>query len=69
MTPHLNTELSWSEWVPFGEALDRAPRKPGVYTAREQATGQIVYIGILVGVVQRGKYPETSASRWAVPYT
>ena len=46
MTPHLNTELSWSEWVPFDEALDRAPRKPGVYRTREQATGQIVYIGM-----------------------
>lgn len=36
----------WSDWVPFAEALDAAPRLPGVYMAREGASGAVVYIGM-----------------------
>lgn len=36
----------WSEWVPSADALAQAPRQPGVYMAREGATGAVVYIGM-----------------------
>ena len=35
----------WSAWMPFGDALESAPRLPGVYMAREGSDGPIVYIG------------------------
>lgn len=35
----------WSEWTPLADALEGAPREPGVYMAREGATGPIVYVG------------------------
>lgn len=36
----------WSEWVPFANALDMAPRLPGVYMAREGTIGPLVYVGM-----------------------
>src|SRR4051812_15685578 len=36
----------WSPWVAFGDALDLAPRLPGVYLAREGTVGPIVYVGM-----------------------
>ena len=36
----------WSPWVPFAEALWKAPRLPGVYLAREGRGGPIVYVGM-----------------------
>jgi hypothetical protein len=35
---------TWSPWLPFEEALETAPRLPGVYVARF-ANGPIVYVG------------------------
>lgn len=40
------SEIVWSDWVPFAEALATAPRQPGVYMAREGVDGQVVYIGM-----------------------
>lgn len=40
------SEVEWSEWIPFAEALATAPRMPGVYMAREGETGAVVYIGM-----------------------
>lgn len=37
---------AWSAWVPFDEALATAPRKPGVYLAREGTIGPVVYVGM-----------------------
>lgn len=34
----------WSGWLAFDDAVDRAPRLPGVYMAR--ASGLIVYVGM-----------------------
>lgn len=42
----LDELASWSPWVPFGEAATSAPRVPGVYAAREGATGPLIYIGM-----------------------
>lgn len=36
----------WSPWVAFADALDHAPRLPGVYLAREGTGGPIVYVGM-----------------------
>jgi hypothetical protein len=36
----------WSAWTPFAEAVDTAPREPGVYMAREGHSGPIVYVGM-----------------------
>ena len=36
----------WSEWVPWAEALDTAPLRPGVYMARVRADGAAVYVGM-----------------------
>jgi hypothetical protein len=49
--PTRATELPhrvWSEWIPFGEALDVAPRFPGVYMVRtaEDPHGHPVYVGM-----------------------
>lgn len=42
----LDTLAVWSAWVPFAEALAVAPKLPGVYMAREAATGTIAYVGM-----------------------
>ncbi len=42
----LDELVSWSPWVPFVEAAISAPRVPGVYTAREGATGPLIYVGM-----------------------
>jgi hypothetical protein len=42
----LDELATWSEWVPFGEALAAAPLVPGVYIAREGPTGPVVYVGM-----------------------
>ena len=42
----LDELATWSEWVPFGEALASAPLVPGVYVAREGTGGAIVYVGM-----------------------
>lgn len=42
----LENLADWSPWVPFADALALAPRQPGVYVAREGATGVVVYIGM-----------------------
>lgn len=34
----------WSLWLPFAEAVDQAPRSPGVYMARDRY--QVVYVGM-----------------------
>lgn len=36
----------WSPWAPFAEARMTAPRRPGVYLAREGLDGPIVYVGM-----------------------
>jgi hypothetical protein len=36
----------WSPWMPFSEARAAAPRRPGVYLAREGLDGPIVYAGM-----------------------
>lgn len=35
----------WSDWVHFAEAPAMAPKRPGVYMAREGSSGGIAYIG------------------------
>jgi hypothetical protein len=42
----LDRLADWSEWVPFSDAMDQAPKLPGVYMAREGASGPIVYVGM-----------------------
>ena len=42
----LDELANWSPWVPFAEALDVAPREPGVYVVREGRAGPIVYVGM-----------------------
>lgn len=37
---------TWSPWLPFAEARRAAPTTPGVYLAREHASGAIVYVGM-----------------------
>lgn len=37
---------SWSPWVSFADAMEHAPRHPGVYLAREGIEGPIVYVGM-----------------------
>lgn len=36
----------WSAWVRFADALETAPRTPGVYLAREGISGPLVYVGM-----------------------
>jgi hypothetical protein len=43
---NISIEPVWSDWLPFAEVLDSAPRLPGVYRARRGANGPIVYIGM-----------------------
>lgn len=35
---------SWSPWVPLGAA--QVPQLPGVYIAKQGATGPMVYVGM-----------------------
>lgn len=44
--PGFEVAAQWSPWVPFAEALETAPRTPGVYLAREGPGGQIIYVGM-----------------------
>jgi hypothetical protein len=39
------TEVDWSDWRPFFEAAERAPRLPGVYMVRRGGAPDVVYIG------------------------
>lgn len=36
----------WSPWLPFEQALAKAPLVPGVYMARDGAEGPVVYVGM-----------------------
>jgi hypothetical protein len=36
----------WSPWIPMADAVATAPLAPGVYMAREGATGPVVYVGM-----------------------
>jgi hypothetical protein len=36
----------WSEWVPFADALAKAPKLPGVYMLRDSYGGPILYVGM-----------------------
>ena len=55
---------AWSDWVPFAEALATAPKVPGVYLAREGASGPIVYFGMAGERAGSGK-PEGVRGRLA----
>ncbi|MEU8112741.1 hypothetical protein [Micromonospora sp. NPDC048947] len=35
---------AWSPWTPFELAIQQAPRLPGVYLARQTATGPLAYV-------------------------
>ncbi|MBM0274050.1 hypothetical protein [Micromonospora tarensis] len=37
---------TWSPWLPFADAVVRAPRLPGVYLVRQDADGGLVYVGM-----------------------
>lgn len=39
------TEVDWSDWRPFFEAVETAPRLPGVYMVRRAGAPDVVYIG------------------------
>lgn len=46
-TPHVTDDLAdWSAWGPLIESVAEAPAVPGIYMARERATGQVVYVGM-----------------------
>lgn len=53
----IETLAEWSAWVPFLQALHSAPRRPGVYLAREGVEGPIVYVGS-AGERQGGGKPQ-----------
>jgi hypothetical protein len=36
----------WSEWLPFGSAVQVAPREPGAYLLRDPGTCTIRYVGM-----------------------
>lgn len=40
-----STLACWSEWIPFAQAVQCAPRSPGVYVVRV-GDGPIVYVGM-----------------------
>jgi hypothetical protein len=42
----LEALATWSAWVPLAVVRVEAPRLPGVYMAREGATGRIIYVGM-----------------------
>ena len=46
MSRHPPSEILWSEWCRWDEALGLAPREPGVYMARDRASREVVYIGM-----------------------
>lgn len=37
---------TWSDWLPFADAVAGAPREPGVYLFRDSTTHVIVYAGM-----------------------
>lgn len=47
----LQSLADWSPWVLFTDAVDAAPREPGVYLARQAA--EIIYVG-MAGPRDRG---------------
>lgn len=61
----LDQLATWSDWLPFAEAVDNAPRIPGVYVAREGTNGAIVYIG-MAGERADGRRPEGLRGRLAI---
>lgn len=44
--PAIHELAQWSSWVHTATAREIAPRLPGVYLAREGATGPLVYVGM-----------------------
>jgi hypothetical protein len=46
MSRYPPSEIFWSEWCRWDEALGLAPREPGVYMARHRASREVVYIGM-----------------------
>lgn len=42
----LESIANWSQWERIGDALEIAPRSPGVYIAREGLDGPVVYVGM-----------------------
>ena len=46
MTALSVSDVLWSDWVRWNEALDVAPRKPGVYVVRQRVNHDVVYIGM-----------------------
>lgn len=49
--PVLSEVADWSPWVSFTEAVQTAPREPGVYLARQ--TDEVLYVG-MAGPRDRG---------------
>jgi hypothetical protein len=49
--PLLAKVAAWSAWVPFAEAVQIAPREPGVYLARQG--DEVLYVG-MAGPRDRG---------------
>lgn len=47
----LSGVAAWSAWVPFAEAVQAAPREPGVYLARQG--DEVLYVG-MAGPRDRG---------------
>lgn len=39
------SDVEWSEWLPFADAVQTAPRLPGVYMVRRTIAPDVVYIG------------------------
>ena len=59
------SDVEWSDWIPFSEALAIAPRVPGVYMAREGEAGDVVYIG-MAGERSGGGKPQGIRGRLAI---
>jgi hypothetical protein len=38
-------DVEWSQWMPFAEGIEQAPKLPGVYMIRRSGTPDVVYIG------------------------
>lgn len=55
----------WSDWMPFADAIDAAPRLPGVYMARSGSSGPIVYVG-MAGERAGGSRPQGLRGRLMV---
>jgi hypothetical protein len=62
---HVEKLCDWSRWMPFSEALEAAPRLPGVYMAREGCDGRVVYVG-MAGERAGGRLPQGIRGRLAV---